>query len=59
MQSRSPANARSHARCHPASVMNGLHCTQACFLEECQNMKDEQVVLAQEDGLESDSDSDI
>ena len=40
-------------------IMNGLPCTQACFLQECGNIKDEEVVLVQEDGLDSDSDSDV
>lgn len=40
-------------------LVNGLPCTQACFLQECENMKDEEVVPVQEDGLDSDSDSDV
>ncbi|KAG0727608.1 hypothetical protein GWK47_034280 [Chionoecetes opilio] len=42
-------------------MVNGLHCTQACLLQECENMKDEEVHAEQEegsDGSDSDSDSD-
>ena len=38
-------------------MVNGLPCTQACILQECENMKDEEIV-ARQDGSDSDSDSD-
>jgi len=40
---------------------NGLHCTQACVLQQCENMKDEDVSVDHQersDGSDSDSDSD-
>ena len=41
--------------CH--CMVNGLRCTQACTLQECENMTDEEASAVQEE-TESDSDSD-
>ncbi|XP_068232399.1 uncharacterized protein [Palaemon carinicauda] len=37
-------------------IVNGLPCTQACILQDCENMKDDDVGDMQEGGSDSDSD---
>ena len=40
-------------------IVSGLQYTQACFLQECENMKDEEITAEQDEGLDgSDTDSD-
>ena len=40
-------------------MVNGLPCIQACILQDCGNMKEEDVGSMQEVGSDSESDSDI
>ena len=40
-------------------MVNGLQCTDACFLQECENMKDEEITTDHDAGcVDSDTDSD-
>ena len=39
-------------------MVNVLPCTQACSLQDCENMKDDDVGAMQEEGSDIDSDSD-